>query len=184
MPINLLPQKTFEESAFWEKLLRWSFGVGRLVIIGTEIVVLSAFFARFFIDRRITDLSEKIKTQQTIISTTGNLEERFRLLQDRLIAIKNLKENQNNYSATLMDLTQRIPPTTRFTTLALERGRIELLAETPSGGEFAKLLTQLFTWKALYRVVLKSANFSTTKNAYQFTLELRIKPNAYLAATK
>lgn len=179
MPVSLLPKKTFEESALWEKLLQWSLGIGRVVIIGTEIVVLSVFFARFFLDRKITNLSEEVKTKQTIIATTGDLESRFRILQDRLTAIKNLKTDQNQYSKALDSLTQRIPPTTTFTNLSLGEGKVNLSAKTPSGEEFAHLLVQLFTWEDLSQVTLKSANYSPKEGVFNFSLDLKINPGAY-----
>ena len=182
MPISLLPKKTFEEGTLWEKLLRWSLGIGRIVIISTELVVLSVFFARFFLDRKITDLSEEIRTKQTIIATTGDLESRFRTLQDRLVAIKNIKSNQNQHFSALAELIPRIPPTTTFTSLSLKEGQIILTAKTPSGEEFARFLAQLLTWEDLSQVTLKSANYSPENRTFKFSLDLKINYKSYRLA--
>lgn len=182
MPVNLLPRKTFEEGAFWEKLLTWSLGVGRIVIMGTEVVVLSVFFSRFFLDRKMTDLSEDVRTKQTIIATTGDLETRYRVLQDQLTAIRELKNAQNQFSQALEALTEKVPPTTALDNLTVNEKGINITARTPSGQEFARLLIQLFTWKDLSQVALKNANFLPKEGVFSFTLDLKISTESYRLA--
>jgi len=178
MPINLAPKELLEESSLWKKLFQWSSTVGRVIIVGTQIVVLGAFFSRFSLDRRLLDLSEKVKTKQAIVNATSSLEKNFRETQNKLEIIKNLKLSQNQYSQTIEQLTQMVPKTVTIDRLDLKEDTLVLNAKTPSGAEFVKFLTQLFTWKDLSQVVLKNARLSRS-GGFIFNLEIKIKPDSY-----
>ena len=179
MPINLLPKKSLDEGPFWQQAFSWSLTIGRTIIIGTELIVLSVFFSRFFLDRQITDLSEETKTKQTIIKTTGQLETRFRKIQDRLAAIKHLKIEQNQYSITLDELSQRIPEATSLVGLDLRGTELVISARTPSGEEFTKLLLQLLSWKDLSQVALTRATFLPKKGGIDLSLALEVRPDSF-----
>jgi len=179
MPINLLPKKHLEEGPFWQQAFHWSLTIGRVIIIGTEIVVLSVFFSRFFLDRQITNLSEETKTKQTIIKTTGQLETRFRKIQDRLAAIKSLKTGQNQYSMTLNELSQRIPEATSLVGVELQKTKLVVSARTPSGEEFTKLLLQLLSWEDLSQVALTRAALLPKKGGVDLSLALEVRPKSF-----
>ena len=61
LSINLMPGR---ETSFGEKFLNWSLTFGRYIIIGTEIIVLVAFFSRFKLDRDFIDLHDQVKEKQ------------------------------------------------------------------------------------------------------------------------
>lgn len=83
--INLVGQpKELIEKIFSE----WAINFGRVIIVLTELVALSALGYRFFIDRQIIDLHDKIKTKEAIVATNIRKEDEFRDIQNRLIAIK------------------------------------------------------------------------------------------------
>ena len=79
--INLLKNSKNE---IFEKFIDWALTIGRLLVIITEIVALSAFIYRFSLDRQLIDLHDKIKQEQAIVSFFKDKERTYRNLQDRL----------------------------------------------------------------------------------------------------
>ena len=59
LDIDLLKQKPIEER-FLGRFLEWALSYGRYIIIGTQIIVLLAFFSRFKLDQELSDLHERI----------------------------------------------------------------------------------------------------------------------------
>lgn len=69
---------------FFDKFIKWALSGGRLIVVLTEIIALSAFLYRFSLDRKIVDLNDKIKQKQTIVKYLKNEEDKYRSLQNRL----------------------------------------------------------------------------------------------------
>lgn len=70
---------------------KWTIQVGRVVIVLTELVALSALFYRFVIDRQIADLNDQIDRQVNFIKSQEQRENQFRSLQNRLAVIESIK---------------------------------------------------------------------------------------------
>lgn len=91
--IELLPQEEWEKTSFG-KILKWILGVGRWIVIGTELIVVLVFLSRFKLDRDLTDLYGEIKQKQVIIDAARDFENQFRFLQKRLATAKGLEKKQ------------------------------------------------------------------------------------------
>ncbi len=178
MSINLAPKETLEDSPFWKKFIYWSTTGGRIVIIGTQMIVLGAFFTRFFLDHQIIDLSEEIKTKKTIIQTTSQLESEFRTTQDQLAAITSIKKTQNNYAQALQDLTEKIPQQVSVERLNLEEHGIRIDGMARTGEAFAQFITVLATSENIKQVALEGARI-TDEGALHFDINIQNTPNAY-----
>lgn len=72
---------------------KWAINIGRIVIVLTELVALSALFYRFVIDRQIADINDQISTQVLLIRSNEQKEKQFRGVQDKLSMIKVIKED-------------------------------------------------------------------------------------------
>src|SRR3989344_9329514 len=75
---------------FIDRFILWTLSAGRLIIILTEILALSAFLYRFSLDRNLIDLNDKIKNEEIILNYLKKNEENFRSIQDRLSTIDKL----------------------------------------------------------------------------------------------
>jgi len=116
--ISLLPQSSRPDSLV-AKMVDWLTTVGRVVIIVTELIVVAAFFSRFWLDRQNSDLSEKIRQQQAILTSTAEFEKEFNVFQQRLNLIKTLGQHRNTTNA-LNSLLQSTPPTIYYQTLSID----------------------------------------------------------------
>lgn len=178
MSINLAPKETLEDSPFWKKFIYWSTNIGRLIIIGTQMIVLGAFFTRFFLDRQIINLSEEIKTKQTIIQTTSQLESEFRTTQDQLAAIKTIKSQQNDYAKALKDFTQKVPQQVSVQKINLEEDELRIDGRARTGEGFAQFLIMLTTSENIEQVALEGAQI-TSGGTLQFDINIKNTPNTY-----
>lgn len=64
--------------------LKWATNIGRIIIVVTELVALSALLYRFTIDRKIIDLHDQIKKSQLFVQAQSAKEADYRSIQTRL----------------------------------------------------------------------------------------------------
>src|SRR3989338_7374484 len=86
--INLIGKP---KQAFRESFLKWAVNVGRIIIITTELVALSALLYRFTIDRKIIDLHDQIKKAEIFVKSQQIKENDYVSIQKRL---ENIKKTQ------------------------------------------------------------------------------------------
>ncbi|HRN96572.1 MAG TPA: hypothetical protein PLD54_03950 [Candidatus Levybacteria bacterium] len=85
---------------------KWTIQIGRIVIVLTELVALSALGYRFIIDRQIADLNDQIDRQILFIQSQEQKEQEFRGLQNKLSIIKTIKKDTDakiNVMNTVLD---------------------------------------------------------------------------------
>lgn len=178
MSINLSPSQTIEESSFWKKFIHWSTNIGRLTIIGTQIIVLTAFFARFLFDRQLINLTEEIKTKKTIVQTTQTLENTFKRTQDQLATIKEIHQSKNQYSQVLNMFTEKIPPDVSISQITIKEGTLQIRGDSRTPRNFAHFLTMLATSEELKSVALEQARIGSD-GSLGFGLTINLTPQAY-----
>jgi methyl coenzyme M reductase subunit C-like uncharacterized protein (methanogenesis marker protein 7) len=71
--ISLLPDEE-NLNTLSARVLRYLTTIGRVIIILTELAVISAFLSRFWLDRKNADLSETIRQQKAILESTQEFE--------------------------------------------------------------------------------------------------------------
>ncbi len=85
--INLLPRDDFESSSFG-RVLKWALSTFRALVIVTELIVMSAFLSRFWLDAKNSDLGEQVKIASAQVNAYKKVEDEFRLLQKKLSVTK------------------------------------------------------------------------------------------------
>lgn len=73
-----------------EKIYTWALSIGRYIIIGTEVVVLVAFAARFKLDYDISDLTENIEKKAQQIAAYKTKEDKYREIINKIDTYKSL----------------------------------------------------------------------------------------------
>lgn len=106
--LSLLPDSE-NPNSLNARIFKWLTTVGRWVIVMTELVVVLAFISRFWLDRKNSDLSETIRQQQAILSTTQNFESEYKSLQQRLTLIKKFYDNDPKYDQKISLLINSTP---------------------------------------------------------------------------
>lgn len=106
--ISLLPDSENPKS-FRSKFFRWVTTTGRVTIIITELIVISVFISRFWLDRKNSDLSEVIRQKEAILESAAPFEVEFTGLQQRLSYIKTFYSAQPEYKDQLQSLVSSTP---------------------------------------------------------------------------
>lgn len=95
--ISLLPESENTRS-FSARFFKWVTTTGRVTIVLTELIVISVFISRFWLDRVNSDLSEVSRQKQAILESATPFITEFTQLQQRLTYIKNFYINQPEFN--------------------------------------------------------------------------------------
>ncbi|MFQ5452314.1 MAG: PilN domain-containing protein [Candidatus Paceibacterota bacterium] len=98
LEINLLPKK---EKKLQEKFLYFLLNYFRYIIVLTQIVVISVFFFRFYIDQQIIDRKEVFNQKQQILVITAPLIEEAQALERKTTYAKDIISKQQDYIDTI-----------------------------------------------------------------------------------
>lgn len=178
--IELLPPKKFEEYTLGKKLTTWIINVGRIIIIGTELLAFSVFVGRIKLDRDLTDLTSDLENQIVILENVAEFEEDFRDLQQQLNVIKTLREGQTRAGDTVSLVSSLLPQDVALTGLTLQpnqpeagRGESYLMAKTGSATAFARAIQKLKSSSKIREIALTSGRFNAKDSTYHFSLTVK-----------
>ena len=171
--INLLDQDTFSQS-YIGKVLLWALSVGRYIVVFTELIVILSFLSRFKLDRELTDLNEEIEKQKTIIKSYGDLEQRFRLVQDK---ISYVDENSSQYSPNqILEILQRtMPLDVKVDQVGLQSDSIRLSALALSPEGFTQFIKALQIQPEVKKISLGTIKSETRGVTIEFELMATLK---------
>lgn len=173
--INLLPEDEFEAS-FVGKLLKWALTIGRYIVIGTELVVIGSFLARFSLDRQVTDLNEAIAQKQAVLNSYGDLEKQARSIQSRLTLIADLTGRQLKVASLIQEIQRFTPVNTVYTRMVLGQQKIDLNGVAFSEAGFRTLVNELNGNDRFEEVSLKQLSSSGKADlGIKFEIEVRRK---------
>lgn len=115
-----------------DKLMNWSLTIGRLIVILTEIIAISAFVYRFSLDEKLVNLHDMIKQKQNIVSILRNDEKKYRNLQDRLNLASSFSAKAAKTNQTIADIINLIPTQARISDIILNKDRVNISVDVTS----------------------------------------------------
>lgn len=170
--INLLPKEELEERAL-SKLLKWSLTAGRYIIVGTEIIVLLAFFSRFKLDRQLTDLHEEISQKEAIVQYNSEIEKKARGVQGQLKEIKNIEKGCDFSIKLLAFFEENTPKGVTLEKLSFSQERISLSGISLSTTSFIDFLARIRNSEKFSQVVLENlSKIGEEKLKFQFAANI------------
>lgn len=173
--IELLPKKTFEEYSLGKKLTTWVISIGRVIIIGTELLAFSVFIGRIKLDRDLTDLTSELENQIVILENVAEFEEDFRSLQRQLQTIKGLRREQTSTSEVVSLISSLLPQDVVLTSMTLQPDLSYLTVKTNSATAFARTIQQLKNSSQIKEITLTSGRFNAKDSAYHFSLTIELE---------
>lgn len=165
--INLLPQEEFAQSTLG-RILRWLLTSFRLIVIATEMVVMTAFLSRFWLDAKISDLSEAINQKKVVISSYAQVEKSMRLAQKQLSIFSALAYDQSKYIPLLEKLTSALPPDVQITSLTIDSSQIQLRATTISEQSASSFILNLKNTNLFDKTTITQVSIDQTSNLISF----------------
>lgn len=127
--INLIKNK---QIPVFDKFMNWALTAGRLIVIITEIVAISAFIYRFSLDEKLIDLHSSIKQKQTLISLLKNDENKYRNLQDRIALASSLLEKNAKTNKIVLNIVGLTPQGVRIDNLTFNKDKLTINADINS----------------------------------------------------
>ncbi|MBM3283240.1 PilN domain-containing protein [Candidatus Gottesmanbacteria bacterium] len=176
--INLLIKEDFGQS-FSEQFLSWALTYGRYIIIITQIIVLSVFFARFTLDRDHTDLKEAVSQKQAIVESVADLEKEIRRIQGKLSYIKNITANQVWVLNVLRFLQENTPTTVSYSTISLTSDKISFTAIASDLRSFNALIKVLQQNDKFFEVSLEDI-LRRPDGKVEFIINAKINPKGFV----
>jgi len=138
--INLLSES---KPTGYSSFLGWALGIGKLIVIITEVIALGAFIYRFSLDKQITDLHSEIQGLQLVTESYANSEKTFRNLQSRLSYAKTYDSNEKLTIKILFDIEALFPQGVSLQNIAFVPGSVKLTAQAHTTDQL-KTLTSAF----------------------------------------
>jgi hypothetical protein len=179
--ISLLPQSQNPRS-FGARFFKWITTTGRVAIILTELIVISVFISRFWLDRKNSDLSEISRQKQAIIESVVPFETEFTQLQQRLAYIKNFYANQPEYDQQINSLISSTPQDLFYDKILVSKDeKTKLTSITTSLIAYKEesivfFITNLMLNPDIDQVDVNKIEKKEKENRYSISLTLFFKP--------
>lgn len=176
--INLLPQEEFEASTLG-RILKWLLSTFRILVIGTEMVVMVAFLSRFWLDSRKSDLDDQIKTKQAVLAATTDFEKQFRLIQKELKIFSSIA-GQPATTDIVNRITQYQPSTIILSSLTLASDSVEVKGLAPTELDVSQFIANLSSEKTFRTVTLSQIGTQSNSTLIEFDLKIVLGPKGGL----
>lgn len=171
--INLIPESSFESKTLG-KVLKWMLTTFRIMVIVTELVVMSAFLSRFWLDAKNSDLNETIAINKSQILAYSEVEKDFRSLQNRVLIAKELY-NQPKINNLLLDITKLTPSDVILNSIIIGGEELQIKALSYSEQSVAQFVVNLEKYQGVENVELSqiSSNIELGLSTL-FTINARV----------
>lgn len=167
-----------ENVSFVDRFITWALTIGRLVVILTELIALSAFFYRFTLDRELIDLHEKIKQEQSVVLFLKDNEDTFRNLQNRINLAGNFGTITAGKVGILSDLVSFAPPGVSFNTIAVQEDRVRINFNTNSVSSLSEFVDKLKKYGKIGSVIVEKIENKPSNATIIVSITAVLKQNA------
>lgn len=169
-----MPRTDFETSTSG-RILKWALTTFRMIVIVVELVVISGFLSRFWLDIQNSDLDDEMKQKENLIKSYSTFESDFREIQSKLTDYSYIS-NPNNYALDkIQRITSRVPPDVYLTDIGKEENKITIKADSISELSISQFINALNSDDSLGSVSLKSIDYDQRQAIINFSLELSTK---------
>lgn len=175
--INLIPQDQFETSGIG-RIIKWMLSTFRVIVIVTELLVMSAFLSRFWLDARNSDLNDEINAAKSQVTAFKRVEDEFRSIQKRISIAKSVYA-ENKSSTTVQNITKLLPEDVILSSISNIDGQVTIKASSFSERSIAQFLSNLESNKDFENIILSQVSSNFDNNAKTtFTVSLKVKKQA------
>lgn len=179
--INLLPQDDFQSSTLG-RVLKWALSSFRVMVIITELVVMSAFLSRFWLDARNSDLNESLNLNKAKVLAFKETEDEFRRYQQKLSISKSLYSESKN-STLVNDITRIMPEDISIQSIQRNDEGVQVKATGLSERSIAQFIVNMGNIKYLSDVNLSQVS-SSVENSYATNFTISAKIISQIGGTK
>ena len=150
--INLLRDNS---GNFIDKFVTWALSAGRVIVIITELIALSAFLYRFSLDRQLIDIHTKIRQEQAVITYLKDNEQTYRNLQNRLLLASNFSKQGKDKVDILKQIIGFAPQGITFNNVALQADRARIDANSTSVASLSEFVNSLKNYSRVSSIIIE-----------------------------
>ena len=172
--INLLGNR---QGSIFEKFIDWALTIGRLVVILTEVIALSAFVYRFTLDRQLIDLHSKIKQKTAIVGYLKGREETYRNLQDRLSVASTFSDSGEKKIKTFNDIIELSVGGMTFNELVLTENHVKIDANFQYISSLTSFVNSLKNYSAIGNVSIEKIENKLSNALIAVSITANLKGN-------
>ena len=183
LSINLLQE---ERNDTVEKVINWTLGIGRALIIVTEIIAFVAFLYRFTLDQQLVDLHSDIDKKQKIIESFKEKEPVYRNLQERLAIISNYSNLSSLRNKNYHDIYELAPDDITFNYLSMHNDDMSMQINVTSVASFGSYIEEIKNNPNVIRLSIDKIEAKTSDAKIIVGISIGLKPtqNNYAINTK
>lgn len=137
-----------------DRVINFALSIGRILIILTELIALSAFLYRFTLDRTLVNLHDRIVQKQAIVKLLHDNEVAFRNLQDRLSLSSAIIQQSSQFPKYLTDIIGFAPFDMQISSIAVASDGIRIQATVQSVDSLTNFVNKLKTYPPISTVSL------------------------------
>lgn len=172
--INLVGQNV----SYLDRFITWALTFGRVVVILTEVVALSAFLYRFSLDRELIDLHAKIKQEQAVVAYLKDNEETFRNIQNRIGFAGKFGKLADSRVNLLGDVASFAPTGLTFNNISVQEDRIRINANTGSVSSLSEFVKNLKSYSKVASVIVEKIENKPSSASIILSITAVLKENA------
>lgn len=176
--INLLVTR----ESYFDRFMNWALGVGRVVVIITELIALSAFLYRFTLDRELIDLHSKIRQEQSILNLLKDNEETFRSVQNKLSLSLNFGNQGREKVKIVKDIVAAAAPGMVFNNLTLQEDRVRINANLNSVSSLSDFVNSLKSYPKVDKVIIDKIENKPSSAVIVVSITAQLLPEKNLYA--
>lgn len=167
-----------ENLSFLDRFVNWALTVGRVVVILTELIALTAFLYRFSLDRQLIDLHTKIKQEQAVVSYLKNYEETFRDLQNRINLSSDFGIVSQDKIKMLNDVVSFAPSGAVFNNFYIQEDRIRLSITSGSVSAISSFIKRFKSYQKIENVIVEKIEDRASSASITVNITGILKGNA------
>ena len=138
--INLLPEK---KKNFFDIIIYFVLHYFRYIVVITQIVVISVFFYRFYVDQRILDQKELYKQKQRILAITYPLVVEAKSLEQTTNQIRAIVGQQNHFDQYYQLVMKSVPEDITLNLVTISETSVQLSGKSLSAQSIVNFRAKL-----------------------------------------
>lgn len=151
--INLLPEEELQKTTSG-KIILWVLTTFRTIVIVTELIVMSAFLSRFWLDAQNAELTDEIEINKNIILDFSKLEHDFKTTQKKLSYYKTLSGEGRVADESLRASISSLPDDLFLSSLSFGKETVEISGSSPNEKSIQQFIVNLNSKKFFNNVSL------------------------------
>lgn len=167
--INLLPQDSFEASNIG-RALHWVQMTGRVILVFTMLAVIIAYGSRFWFDKELNDLTDRINGKQTVIGSFSEIEAKMRDILLREGLVNDVLASDNGVGDIFRKLINACPADVSFTTIGMSEKGLSMTGSAKTETGFSGFLANMAKEPGFGKVTLGGTTFSQKEGEIMFSV--------------